>query len=64
MLGAGIEDPAHGDFVNSVAITAAMKGTTEIYGYVDIGISDSFSIAAIQTKVNNWKTNGHADGIF
>ncbi len=64
VFGRGLEDPSHGDHANTIAITAAMKGTTEVYGYVGIGITNSFSLAVIQGKIDAWKNNVDVAGIF
>ena len=64
VFGAGLEDPVHGDHANTIAITAAMKGTTEVYGYVGVGITNSYSLAVIQGKIDSWKNNVDVAGIF
>lgn len=65
VLGAGINESTHPDHSNTTAIIAdsAMTGT-EVFGYVDIGVSTSnLTLSAMETDVDEWKAMG-VDGIF
>jgi hypothetical protein len=60
VLGAGLEDPSHGDYANTIAILAHpdMANTT-VYGYIDA----TLSLDTVQGKIDNWYTTG-VQGIF
>ena len=65
VLGDTLENPSHPDHTNTVAILAnpAMAHTT-VFGYIDLGVStQNLSIAAIETRIDQWKATG-AKGIF
>jgi hypothetical protein len=62
VLGAGLEEPTHGDYANTVAIVARVKALNPsaiIFGYIDGAIAQ----ATFETKVGQWNTVG-VDGIF
>lgn len=62
VLGAGLQDPSHGDYANTCAIVARVKQLNPsclIFGY----ISTKETLADFQTKTGQWKTVG-VHGIF
>jgi hypothetical protein len=63
--GEGLENPAHPDHANAVAIIAN-EGTaaTRIFGYVDLGVaSQNLPATEIETRVTRWSQMG-ADGVL
>ena len=68
ILGATLEDPAHGDHVNTKTIITNIKGGltgTQMYGYVCIGSCGGANPSAltINAKVDQWEVM-EVDGIF
>lgn len=65
VLGDGLEHPAHPDHANTAQIIADLvNGGTEVYGYVDMGVStQNLSIATAQQFVDEWDAIG-VTGIF
>lgn len=59
VLGAGLENPSHGDHANTVDIIAGLPGTTKVFGYIDSEASNSTNWLAI----DRWVDMGVA-GIF
>jgi len=62
VLGAGLQDPGHGDYTNCRAIVARVKQLNPsclIFGYIDT----TETLANFQTKTGQWKTVG-VHGIF
>ena len=62
VLGAGLENPSHGDYSNTVAIVARVKQLNPscfVFGYV----STQEMLTNFETKTDQWKTVG-AHGIF
>jgi len=62
VLGAGLENPSHGDYSNTCAIVARVKQLNPsciIFGYIDT----TETLTNFQTKVGQWKTVG-VTGIF
>lgn len=62
VLGAGLEDPGHGDYANTVEIVArvnALNPSALIFGYVSV----NQTIAVFESKTDKWATLG-AHGIF
>lgn len=63
VLGAGLEDPGHGDFANTQAIVARIKQLNPaalVFGYVDGALAQ----ATFETNAGKWKTNHAVHGIF
>jgi hypothetical protein len=63
VLGAGLEDPGHGDYANTQTIVARIKQLnpcTLIFGYVDGALAQ----ATFETNAGKWKTNHGVHGIF
>jgi hypothetical protein len=67
VLGTGLEDPGNADYTNTQAIIQklfALNSGTVIWGYIDCGVTTgNFSLAALQTQIDQWVTLG-AGGIF
>jgi len=65
VLGDGLEHPAHPDHANTAQIvTDIVAGGTEVYGYVDMGVTtQNLSIATAQQYVDEWDALG-VTGIF
>ena len=63
--GDGLDNPAHADHANAVAIIAhAATAATRIYGYVDLGVStQNLSMAEIQLRLQRWDAMG-VDGVL
>lgn len=63
--GEGLENPAHPDHANAVAIMAdGATGTTRIFGYVDVGvITQDLPMTEIEARVAGWRQMG-ADGVL
>lgn len=59
VLGAGLEDPSHGDHINTKDIIKGLSTNTKVYGYIDA----TLALADIQTKIDKWATVG-IYGIF
>jgi hypothetical protein len=62
VLGAGLQDPSHGDYANTCAIVARIKQLNPgclIFGY----ITTKETLTNFQTKTGQWKTVG-VHGIF
>ena len=58
--GQGLENPAHPDHANAVAIIAhEATVTTRIFGYVDLGVTtQNLPMAEIQVRVTRWGQMG------
>lgn len=68
ILGAGLEDPGHGDHANTLTIISNVKaGTsgTQIYGYVCIGTCGGSypSAAIINDNLNQWDARGGRNSV-
>jgi murein DD-endopeptidase MepM/ murein hydrolase activator NlpD len=65
VLGDGLQHPAHPDHANTAQIvTDLVAGGTEVYGYVDMGVTtQNLSIATAQQYVDEWDAIG-VTGIF
>lgn len=63
ILGAGLELPSHPDHADTVAIIAGLPATAEVYGYIDIGVTNWRTLPDIQSSVTLWDAMG-VDGIF
>ena len=67
VLGGDLELSTHPDHTNTqTIITNSITNNTKFFGYIDLGVTNgtkNYSIAEIQTRINNWKVMG-ADGIF
>ena len=63
--GEGLENPAHPDHANAVAIIAdEATAATRIFGYVDLGVaSQNLPMAEIETRITRWSQMG-ADGVL
>jgi hypothetical protein len=63
--GQGLEDPAHPDHANAVAIVAhEATATTRIFGYVDLGVTtQNLPMAEIEARITRWAQMG-ADGVL
>ncbi|MCK5073606.1 MAG: hypothetical protein KAQ98_09290, partial [Bacteriovoracaceae bacterium] len=59
----GLENPGHGDHANSAYILKNVKSSVELFGYIAIGYTNSFSIEEIKKKIDLWKRM-RVDGIF
>ncbi len=58
VLGDGLQDPAHPDHNNTLAIAAAIPGT-RFYGYVSIGVTTAgWSLAQVQARLAAWAAMG------
>ncbi|MGE4169665.1 MAG: glycosyl hydrolase family 18 protein [Candidatus Margulisiibacteriota bacterium] len=64
VLGAGLEDPSHGDHLNTQQIIVGTP-STKFFGYIDLGVSpgSNWSTSNIAAKVDAWKSMG-IYGIF
>ena len=63
VFGAGLEFASHTDHANFVTI-AGLMGTTEVWGYVDVGSTGSHSLATLQASLDAWKDDIGADGVL
>jgi hypothetical protein len=66
VLGDGLDRPSHGDHEPTRRIIAGLnaRGTTDVYGYVDLGVStQNLSLAQIRESVDRWAAIG-ASGIM
>ena len=63
VLGAGLQKISHGDHANTVTIIGKISASVEIFGYIDIGNTNSFSMADMKTSTDEWKTMG-VDGVL
>lgn len=63
VLGGGLEDSGHTDYANTVALVAGAS-TTNFFGYIAIGSTQNYSIAQLQTHIDNWHAISGLDGIF
>lgn len=63
--GQGLEDPAHPDHANAVAIVAhEATATTRIFGYIDLGVTtQNLPMAEIEARITRWEQMG-ADGVL
>lgn len=59
VFGDGLENPTHGDHLNTKAIIAALPKRTKVYGYVDATLSPT----VYEPKIDAWVAMGVA-GIF
>ena len=59
VLGTGLEDPSHGDHINTKDIIAGLSTNTKVYGYIDA----TLPLVDIQSKIDMWATIG-VFGIF
>ena len=68
VFGEGIELSTHANYTARKTIIRKIKEIkpeVEIFGYIDIGVStNNFTIAAMQTSVDNWEAVGANGGIF
>ncbi|MCK4660254.1 MAG: hypothetical protein KAV82_12095, partial [Phycisphaerae bacterium] len=65
MLGDGLQDPGHGDHLNTIDIISQLHsvGNTLVFGYIAIGVSSqNLSMAEIQSRIDAWNAMG-IDGI-
>jgi hypothetical protein len=60
ILGGGLENPSHGDHLNTKNIIAqASVSTVDFYGYIDLGVStQNLLMSEIQNRLNQWKAMG------
>ncbi len=60
--GDGLDNPAHPDHANAVAILAhPATAATRIHGYVDLGVTtQNLSLAEIQVRIGRWDAMGVA----
>jgi len=63
VIGDGIEKATHPDYANSSYIIPRIDSSVEVFGYVDIGVTVSHSMADMKTSVDEWQTLG-VEGIF
>ena len=63
VLGGGLEDPGHGDYANTAALAPGVHSSVEAFGYVNLGNTDSFSVATMRGKIDQWVALG-VEGIF
>jgi len=61
VIGAGIEEPTHGDYANTVAILGdPLMANTEVYGYIDA----TLPLNTIQEKIDKIYNLPNISGIF
>ena len=63
--GQGLEDPAHPDHANAVAIVAhEATATTRFFGYIDLGVTtQNLPMAEIEARITRWGQMG-TDGVL
>lgn len=63
VLGAGLEKASHPDHANTGTIISKINPSVEVFGYIDIGNTNSRSMADMKTSTDEWKALG-IDGIL
>ena len=64
VLGAGLQQPGHGDHANTRAVVRALGDRgAQVYGYVPLGSATGLDLATIEQQVKAWRAVGVA-GIF
>lgn len=64
VLGAGLENPGHGDHANTLTILSKINPSTKVFGYLDIGNTNNYSLAQMEAKIDAWDAMTGIDGIF
>lgn len=64
VFGAGLEDPSHGDHINTKTIINNIKNEVDVFSYISIGNTYSYTMTELKQMADQWKTNHGVKGVL